>query len=167
LAGYEGPGGAGFLCPVIGPDGWFGTIVFTKLDLFPLSLERELTLAATQLSLWCVDHAVGAVPDQRTDNQLGPRQYAVARLAAEGRTNGEIADALNISINTVKNHLKHVFLRLGIANRTELANMLRRLAPILDVPEGVTHLPTVVVTRAPTPNAPAAGRRRPPASQDG
>jgi DNA-binding NarL/FixJ family response regulator len=37
----------------------------------------------------------------------------------------EIAEALAISINTVKARLKESFERLGVDNRTELANVLR------------------------------------------
>ena len=49
------------------------------------------------------------------------REREVARLAAEGMTNPEIAKALYISQNTVKTHLVHIFEKLGLTNRVHLA----------------------------------------------
>ena len=43
------------------------------------------------------------------------------RLAAEGLTNPEIGERLFIGRGTVKTHLSHVFTKLGINNRAELA----------------------------------------------
>jgi DNA-binding CsgD family transcriptional regulator len=55
------------------------------------------------------------------------------RLAAEGLTNPEIGQRLFMSRGTVKTHLAHVFAKVGVANRTELATMaqvrLQRNAP--------------------------------------
>jgi DNA-binding CsgD family transcriptional regulator len=48
----------------------------------------------------------------------------VARLAAAGRTNREIADTLFLSVRTVEAHLSHIYGKLGIRSRTELALFL-------------------------------------------
>ena len=49
-------------------------------------------------------------------------------LAVKGRTNGEIASELGIAQNTVKNHLAHIYAKMGVGNRTELASeYLRRI----------------------------------------
>jgi DNA-binding CsgD family transcriptional regulator len=48
----------------------------------------------------------------------------VARLAAEGRTNREIAQALYVTLKTVEGHLARVFDKLQIAGRGELAQGL-------------------------------------------
>jgi DNA-binding CsgD family transcriptional regulator len=45
----------------------------------------------------------------------------VARLAAEGRTNKQIAEQLYLSPYTVATHLKHVFTKLDVTSRVELA----------------------------------------------
>jgi DNA-binding CsgD family transcriptional regulator len=50
----------------------------------------------------------------------------VAELAAAGRTNQEIAQALFMSIRTVEAHLSRVYRKLGIRSRTELAHRLAR-----------------------------------------
>ena len=45
----------------------------------------------------------------------------MAELAATGKTNREIADALCVSPLTVKAHLANIFSKLGIHGRVELA----------------------------------------------
>jgi DNA-binding CsgD family transcriptional regulator len=56
--------------------------------------------------------------------ELTPAERRVARLAAAGRTNKEIADSLFMSTRTVGGHLSHVYVKLGIRSRTELAAVL-------------------------------------------
>ena len=43
------------------------------------------------------------------------------RLAAEGRSNAELARLLWVTEQTVKFHLSNVYRKLGVANRTEAA----------------------------------------------
>jgi pimeloyl-ACP methyl ester carboxylesterase/DNA-binding CsgD family transcriptional regulator len=52
---------------------------------------------------------------------LTTAELPVVRLAAEGHTNAEIAARLFLSRYTVETHLKHVFAKLGVASRAELA----------------------------------------------
>lgn len=58
---------------------------------------------------------------QSRDDLLTSRELEVAELAARGRTNREIADALCVSPLTVKAHLANIFSKLGIHGRVELA----------------------------------------------
>jgi DNA-binding NarL/FixJ family response regulator len=51
---------------------------------------------------------------------LTPRQREVLQLAAEGKTNPEIAARLNISQRTVENHRATSMQKLGLQNQTEL-----------------------------------------------
>ena len=136
-----------FFAPLLCPHGWFGTVVWGSVGPFGILRERELAMLATRLSVWCTEHGVGRIPDA-PDGELGPQQCRVARLAARGLTNAEIADDLGISVNTVKVRLKQVFERLGVTTRTELANVLLRLAPLDEVRVGVTRLARATVTRA-------------------
>jgi DNA-binding CsgD family transcriptional regulator len=52
---------------------------------------------------------------------LTPAELDVVRLVAEGLSNPEIGARLFMSRSTVKTHLSHVYAKLGVANRTELA----------------------------------------------
>jgi DNA-binding CsgD family transcriptional regulator len=52
---------------------------------------------------------------------LTPNEHDVALLAATGISNPQIASQLFMARSTVKMHLANVYLKLGIANRTELA----------------------------------------------
>lgn len=51
---------------------------------------------------------------------LTPREQEVIRLVAEGLTNRQIADALNLSQHTIKNHLLRMFEKLEVSTRAEL-----------------------------------------------
>ena len=57
--------------------------------------------------------------------ELTPREREVAELAAKGLRNSEIAEALFISENTVKHHLKIAFQKMNIDRRSKLIDMLR------------------------------------------
>lgn len=52
---------------------------------------------------------------------LTPRELEVLELVAGGKTNNEIAESLVIAEGTVKNHLKNIFEKLHLRNRTQVA----------------------------------------------
>ncbi len=54
-------------------------------------------------------------------DSLTPTEVEVARLAADGLSNPQIGERLFISRATVKAHLTHIYDKVGVANRTELA----------------------------------------------
>jgi DNA-binding CsgD family transcriptional regulator len=80
-------------------------------------------LGATPLLDRCEEElqACGVAPKPRTSrDELTPRERAVARLAASGLTNRQIAAELMLSVKTVENHLTHVFAKRGVRSRAEL-----------------------------------------------
>ncbi|HLO36709.1 MAG TPA: alpha/beta fold hydrolase, partial [Candidatus Deferrimicrobium sp.] len=60
-------------------------------------------------------------PRRATTEPLSPRELDVLRLAAEGRTNEAIADALTLSVRTVERHLSNVYAKLGVGGRAARA----------------------------------------------
>ena len=61
-----------------------------------------------------------AVPQEHF-NSLSPREKQLATLVGLGLKNREIADSLFISEQTVKNHLRNIFMKTGIKDRLQLA----------------------------------------------
>jgi DNA-binding CsgD family transcriptional regulator len=61
-----------------------------------------------------------------TLERLTRREYDVLHLLAKGKSNREIAVALNVSAGTVKTHVEHIIAKLGVADRTQAA--LRAIA---------------------------------------
>ena len=57
----------------------------------------------------------------RTPSELSPREWEVMACTAKGMTNPEIANSLGVSANTVRFHLKSIFNKIQVSNRTEAA----------------------------------------------
>ena len=94
----------------------------------PKSAGREIILNALRLVLsggvylpTTIMHGdVATKPRDAVEGDgLTPRQGEVLRLLAEGKSNKEIADALELAENTVRTHVAAILKRLGVKNRTE------------------------------------------------
>ena len=70
--------------------------------------------------------AAAKLAERVTQVQLTPRELAALRSLADGRSNKEIAAALDISERTVKTHLAHLFEKLGVTSRTEAIKVASR-----------------------------------------
>jgi DNA-binding NarL/FixJ family response regulator len=71
--------------------------------------------------------ATGARPrrdELRGRDALTPSERRVVMLAAEGRTNREIAQALFVTMRTVETHLTHAYMKLDVQGRDALAGVL-------------------------------------------
>ena len=60
-----------------------------------------------------------------TRDELTPQELTVARLVCEGLTNREVAERLFLSPKTIETHLVHVFRKLDVRTRTELARRFK------------------------------------------
>jgi DNA-binding CsgD family transcriptional regulator len=70
---------------------------------------------------------LGAIGGRTRQPGLTAAERRVAGLVAEGRTNREVAAALFLGERTVETHLTHIYAKLAVRSRTELA---RTLAPV-------------------------------------
>lgn len=59
------------------------------------------------------------VAPPRTFPELTEREHAVLSLIAQGVNNGEIANRLNISVKTVRNHVSNIFSKLQVVDRAQ------------------------------------------------
>ena len=76
--------------------------------------------------LWSVGVRRRLVPARRPDRgwaALTDSELAVARLVAQGLSNREVAEHLFLSPHTVSGHLRHVFGKLGVNSRFDLARV--------------------------------------------
>lgn len=74
-------------------------------------------------------------PDQIPDYSISlapltPKERQVARAVATGKTNKEIAKDLAITERTVKTHLSHIFAKLSVRDRLQLALLLTGNPPL-------------------------------------
>lgn len=67
---------------------------------------------------------LGRIGGRTRVDGLTPAERRVADLVAAGRTNAEVAAALFLAERTVASHLTHVYAKLGVRSRTELARKL-------------------------------------------
>jgi DNA-binding CsgD family transcriptional regulator len=59
--------------------------------------------------------------------RLTSRELQVAQHVGTGSSNAEIAEALEVSLGTVKKHLTQIYTKLGLRSRTQLAMLLDRV----------------------------------------
>jgi DNA-binding CsgD family transcriptional regulator len=83
-------------------------------EAFAARAERELLATGERARRRTVD----------TLDELTPQEEQVARLAAKGSTNREIATQLFITQSTVEYHLRKAFRKLDVKSRTQLAHRI-------------------------------------------
>ena len=67
-------------------------------------------------------------------DELSPRELAVLRYLPTMLTNREIASELTISVNTVKTHVKSIYLKLGARDRRDAVRRARRAGLLAMLP---------------------------------
>jgi DNA-binding CsgD family transcriptional regulator len=115
------------------PDAVF-TVVASALGALYTAAKDDLDALTAQLRdrrfLLCVEAYARRSRGTRSRPSTGwasltPAERSVVELAADGLTNPEIGQRLFMSRGTVKTHLAHVYAKLGVANRTQLAAIER------------------------------------------
>jgi DNA-binding CsgD family transcriptional regulator len=93
------------------------------------ALELARACGADAVTVRAHDELIAAGARPRRDptqsrSNLTPSELRVARMAAEGMTNREIAQALFLTENTIETHLRSVFRKLQLRSRSQLARAL-------------------------------------------
>ena len=65
-------------------------------------------------------------PPPTAHPHLTPRQTEVLRLLEHGRSTNQIAAELHLSVETVRNHIRHILRALGVHSRLEAVALTRR-----------------------------------------
>jgi DNA-binding CsgD family transcriptional regulator len=68
---------------------------------------------------------LGSIGGRTREDGLTAAERRVAALVAEGRTNREVAETLFLGERTVASHLTHIYAKLGVRSRTELARKVQ------------------------------------------
>jgi LuxR family maltose regulon positive regulatory protein len=125
----------------LAPAGFYQTILDEGAEIGPLlaALQEnpERTRRSPELASYISKLAAAwgsrfqAAPQQtrtsRIAESLTAREGAILRLIAEGLSNKEIARKLAIGPETVKTHVKHIFIKLNVEKRTEAVFRARSL----------------------------------------
>ncbi len=115
-----------------------GAIGYLLKDTQAHELRRAIKAAAAgqvQLSPQASAYLVREVRAPETTGALTERESEVLRLLAQGQSNKEIAQSLQIVEDTVKTHVKHILSKLGVQSRTQAALCAMRLG-MLSVERG-------------------------------
>ena len=63
------------------------------------------------------------IEEMKSMPEMSQRQLEILNLVAKGFSNKEIAEILGVSLETVKDHIKKILLKMGAASRTEAASL--------------------------------------------
>ena len=74
-----------------------------------------------------LDSVAAKLAERATVSPLTPRELEVLGLLAQAMRNKEIAAALGVSEHSALMHIKNIFSKLGVSNRTAAVNTARRL----------------------------------------
>ena len=99
----------------------------SALGALPLHRSIETLARRARVSMEQPEPKPPAAPRRVSAGGLSAREIEVLRLVADGRSNGEIGEALFISRKTAGVHVTHILDKLGVANRVEAAMAAGRL----------------------------------------
>jgi two-component system, NarL family, nitrate/nitrite response regulator NarL len=113
-------GASGF----VPPDGSLGDVIVAveKVADDELAASPQVTARLASRVRLLAAESPPSIPDGR----LTTREVEVLELLAEGLSNKQIAQRLSIQLQTVKNHVHNVLVKLGVKRRAEAAARARR-----------------------------------------
>jgi len=102
---------------------WLPAYVETLLAALPRTEGRGLREESP-----APGHSVHSPQSSLLIEPLSERELEVLRLIAQGHSNQQIAEALIVSVGTIKKHLNNIFGKLGVQSRTQAVARARALS---------------------------------------
>ncbi|HLZ57702.1 MAG TPA: response regulator transcription factor [Ktedonosporobacter sp.] len=107
-----------------------GAIGYLLKDAHSAELRSAIKAAAAgqiQLSPQASAYLLREIREPENPEQLTERETDVLRLLAQGYANKEIAATLHVAEDTVKTHVRHILMKLGVQSRTQATLAAMRL----------------------------------------
>lgn len=104
-------------------------------DLLSGVTQGEAAMTRAMASKLLKGVAKRSASESEGEEVLTEREISVLRLVAKGASNPQIAEALCISVNTVKFHLKNILAKLQLENRIQVATYAVRSGLVRPEPE--------------------------------
>lgn len=108
-------------------------LFYSRIDDLLKEVYKVQTTTRTKIPKKVIDKLRSAIEKRenydktRFESPLNGREIAALKLLAEDLSNQEIADKLFISINTVKTHLKNIFIKLDANNRSGAVTKAKKM----------------------------------------
>jgi len=99
-------------------------LFYSRIDDLLKEVYKAQTTTKSKIPKKVIDKLKSAIEKRekydktRFESPLNKREIDALKLIAEDMSNQEVADKLFISINTLKTHLKNIFLKLGVDKRS-------------------------------------------------
>jgi DNA-binding NarL/FixJ family response regulator len=112
----------------------FGATACLSKETEARDIVNAIHLASRGMHLLPRSAATGGLLDSGIQGAelLTPREAQVLELLQDGAPNAEIANELSIGIETVRTHARHIYRKLGIGSRRELARLARQDPIVVD-----------------------------------
>jgi DNA-binding NarL/FixJ family response regulator len=112
----------------------FGATACLSKETEARDIVNAIHLASRGMHLLPRSAATGGLLDSGIQGAelLTPREAQVLELLQDGAPNAEIAHELSIGIETVRTHARHIYRKLGIGSRRELARLARQDPVVVD-----------------------------------
>lgn len=101
---------------------------FNKLSLVTSCVTFLLIITSFSLILLTLFKGKSYFHSQSSLQVFSKRENEIAGLLLQGKTTQETADALFVSVSTVKTHIQHIYEKAGVRNRAELAQFMQNHA---------------------------------------
>jgi two-component system vancomycin resistance associated response regulator VraR len=121
-------GAAGYILKHVSREKLIETIkrVFNGETVIDQSIFHQIVDDYTRLSKKVAEKR--KAPLRENIEELTPREQEILQHLVKGLTNKEISSATNLAVDTVKTHLRNIFRKFGVKNRTQAITQAMKLS---------------------------------------